>query len=126
MKKIAIALGTLAVAATAYASHWGEYDAKALDLANKLLLCPLEVASIGSQPYTRTVAAGFVGGETPTGGISTTYTIRFVQKLPAPSFTATEYILKIRESKEPSGITAPDAPGIVTKVKCSVEKTSID
>lgn len=126
MKKIAFAVATMAMALTAQASHWGEYDKNALELASKLLLCSKEVAEIGKNPYTRAVAAGYVGGMTPEGGVGTTYTVRYVQTYPAPSFASTEFVLTISEKSVPSNNTAPDAPGMITRIKCSVEKKNIE
>ncbi|HVK62257.1 MAG TPA: hypothetical protein VM432_11930 [Bdellovibrionales bacterium] len=120
MKRIFLSIGTALIATNAYASHFVEYDKAALELANKLLLCPKEVAAIASKPYTTIEAGRLVGGQTPEGSVTQT-TIDFVQIMPAPSFHRTEISLSIIERYEKLDIDAPDAPSHRRIVTCRVK-----
>lgn len=121
MKKLLmIAIGMMTLSINAQASHFGEYDKAQIAFANKLLMCPQEVAAIMSEPYTQITEGSFVGGQTPEG-IQTAYTIKFTRTMPAPSFQEKVTNLVIRESIKRLDIQAPDAPSFTTTIKCEIK-----
>lgn len=122
MKKFFTVL-TLLAAMSAQASHFKQYEQKDMELTNKLLsLCPNELVQMmnggGSSKIT---AAGFVGGMNPDMSIGTDWEVEVTTTYPAPSFHEEKAVLKIKEVLKRSTNTAPDAPGMIKEVTCTIE-----
>ena len=122
MKKFLTVI-TLLAAMSAQASHFKEYKKTDMELTNKLLnLCPKELVQMMSRGgYSQITAASFVGGMTPDMAIGTDWEIEVTTQYPAPSFQTEKEVLKIKETIRRSNNPAPDAPGSIKEVTCTIE-----